>query len=71
MGKPAPTRVTTTTYAAVAAKAAAATAVTVTIIRMERTFIRVKILGLKKQNNKKLLAEIKKIILFIFVVRRL
>ena len=46
--KPAPTRATTTTYTAVVAKAAAATAAAATVIRTERIFIRVKILGLKK-----------------------
>ena len=45
--KLAPTRVTTTIYTAVAAKAAAATAAA-TVVRIERTFIKVKILGSEK-----------------------
>ena len=69
--KPALIRAIITTYTAVAAKAAAATAVAATVVRTERTFIKVKILGLKKLSNKKLFIKIKKIILFIFIVRRL
>ena len=62
---------TTTTYTTVAAKTAAATAAAATVVRIKRTFIRVKISELKKLSNQKLLIKIKKIILFIFVMRSL
>ena len=66
--KPALTQATTTLYTLVAAKVAAAIIITATVVRTERTFIRLRILYLEKQNNNKLLIKIKKIILLAFIV---
>ena len=46
--KPVSTRATTTTYITVAVKAAVVMAAAVIVIRIERIFIKVRILGLKK-----------------------
>ena len=58
-------------YVFIAASAAAVTAAATAIVKTKRTFIRLKILKLRKWSNKSLLTEVKKIIHSIFIIQRL